>query len=89
VTTTARPPRVNVALMPAQLQHEWDLPRHLVHARGIGGGSFLRARLLRIERRLGIVAGLPLVDGISFVVIGVAASCLWSLGRRPACCARS
>jgi formate-dependent nitrite reductase membrane component NrfD len=72
VTTTARPPRVNVALMPAQLQHEWDL----YHATwftlmGIGGGMFLLARLLRIERRLGIVAGLPLVDVISFVVIGV------------------
>jgi len=83
VTTTARPPRVNVALMPAQLQHEWDL----YHATwftlmGIGGGMFLLARLLGIERRLGIVVGLPLVDVISFVVIGVGGLVLvWSLGR--------
>ena len=83
MTTTARPPRVNVALMPAQLQHEWDL----YHATwftlmGIGGGMFLLARLLGIERRLGIVVGLPLVDVISFVVIGVGGLVLvWSLGR--------
>jgi formate-dependent nitrite reductase membrane component NrfD len=69
--------------MPAQLQHEWDL----FHATwftlmGIGGGIFLLARLLRIEARLGIVFGLPLVDIISFVVIGVGGLVLvWSLGR--------
>jgi len=74
---------VNVALMPAQLQHEWDL----YHATwftlmGVGGGIFLLARLLRIERRLGTVLGLPLVDVISFVVIGVGGLVLvWSLGR--------
>src|SRR5207302_11124205 len=76
-------PRVNVALMPAQLQHEWDL----YHATwftlmGVGGGIFLLARLLRIERRLGLVLGLPLVDVISFVVLGVGRLVLvWSLGR--------
>jgi formate-dependent nitrite reductase membrane component NrfD len=69
--------------MPAQLQHEWDL----YHATwftlmGIGGGIFLLARLLGIERRLGIVFGLPLVDVISFVIIGVGGLVLvWSLGR--------
>jgi formate-dependent nitrite reductase membrane component NrfD len=72
-----------VALMPAQLQHEWDL----YHATwftlmGVGGGIFLIARLLRIEARLGAVFGLPLVDLISFVVIGVGGLVLvWSLGR--------
>jgi formate-dependent nitrite reductase membrane component NrfD len=70
-------------MMAAQLQHEWDL----YHATwftlmGIGGGIFLLARLLRIEQRLGIVFGLPLVDLISFVVIGVGGLVLiWSLGR--------
>jgi formate-dependent nitrite reductase membrane component NrfD len=72
-----------VALMPAQLQHEWDL----YHATwftlmGIGGGIFLVARLLRIERRLGVWLGLPAVDLVSFVVIGVGGLVLvWSLGR--------
>lgn len=76
-------PRVNVALMPAQLQHEWDL----YHATwftlmGIGGGIFLIARVLRVEQRLGVVLGLPLVDVISFAVIGVGGLVLvWSLGR--------
>jgi len=74
---------VNVALMPAQLQHEWDL----YHATwftlmGVGGGIFLLARLLRIERRLGVWLGLPVVDLISFVVIGIGGLVLvWSLGR--------
>jgi formate-dependent nitrite reductase membrane component NrfD len=69
--------------MPAQLQHEWDL----YHATwftlmGIGGGIFLLARLLRIEARLGVVLGVPLVDIVSFVVIGVGGLVLvWSLGR--------
>ena len=81
--TPPRAPRVNVALMPAQLQHEWDL----YHATwftlmGIGGGLFLLARLLRIERRLGVWLGLPVVDLVSFVVIGVGGLVLvWSLGR--------
>lgn len=82
---TPAPPesRRVVALMPAQLQHEWDL----FHATwftlmGIGGGIFLLARLLRIEARLGIVLGLPLVDVLSFVVIGAGGLVLvWSLGR--------
>jgi formate-dependent nitrite reductase membrane component NrfD len=69
--------------MPAQLQHEWDL----YHATwftlmGVGGGIFLLARLLRIERRLGVWLGLPVVDLVSFVVIGVGGLVLvWSLGR--------
>ena len=69
--------------MAAQLQHEWDL----YHATwftlmGIGGGIFLLARLLRIERDLGVWRGLPLVDLVSFVVIGVGGLVLvWSLGR--------
>jgi formate-dependent nitrite reductase membrane component NrfD len=72
-----------VALMPAQLQHEWDL----YHATwftlmGIGGGIFLLARLLRIERRLGVWLGLPVVDLVSFIVIGIGGLVLvWSLGR--------
>jgi formate-dependent nitrite reductase membrane component NrfD len=49
---------------------------------GIGGGIFLIARLLRIERQLGVVLGLPLVDVISFAVIGVGGLVLvGSLGR--------
>jgi formate-dependent nitrite reductase membrane component NrfD len=77
------PPRVNVALMPAQLQHEWDL----FHATwftlmGIGGGIFLLARLLRVEARLGVWFGIPAVDVVSFVLIGVGGLVLvWSLGR--------
>jgi formate-dependent nitrite reductase membrane component NrfD len=69
--------------MPAQLQHEWDL----YHATwftlmGVGGGVFLLARLLGIERRLGVWLGLPAVDLVSFVVIGVGGLVLvWSLGR--------
>src|SRR5205814_7521912 len=49
----AGPPRPSapIALMPAVLQHEWDL----YHATwftlmGVGGGIFLVARLLRVER---------------------------------------
>ncbi|MBI2493069.1 MAG: polysulfide reductase NrfD [Candidatus Rokubacteria bacterium] len=38
---------------------------------GVGGGIFLLARLLRAERRLGLWFGLPAVDLVSFVVIGV------------------
>ncbi len=81
--TGPQTPRVIVPMMAAQLQHEWDL----YHATwftlmGIGGGIFLLARLLRVERNLGIVFGLPLVDLISFVVIGVGGLVLiWSLGR--------
>jgi len=69
--------------MPAVLQHEWDL----YHATwftlmGIGGGIFLLARLLRLERGLGVWLGLPLVDLVSFAVISVGGLLLiWSLGR--------
>jgi formate-dependent nitrite reductase membrane component NrfD len=69
--------------MPAERQHEWDV----YHATwftlmGIGGGIFLLARLLRLEQYLGIVFGVPLVDVVSFVVIGVGGLVLvWSLGR--------
>ncbi|HEY2996305.1 MAG TPA: NrfD/PsrC family molybdoenzyme membrane anchor subunit [Methylomirabilota bacterium] len=72
-----------VALYPAELQHEWDL----YHATwftlmGIGGGIFLLARLLRLERGLGVWLGLPVVDLVSFVVISVGGLILiWSLGR--------
>jgi formate-dependent nitrite reductase membrane component NrfD len=75
--------RATVALMPAELQHEWDL----FHATwftlmGIGGGIFLLARLLRLEEDLGTAFGLPAVDLISFVVIGIGGLVLvWSLGR--------
>jgi len=78
----AAPPRA-IALMPAVLQHEWDL----YHATwftlmGIGGGIFLLARLLRLERGLGVWLGLPLVDLVSFAVISVGGLLLiWSLGR--------
>ena len=74
---------VQVPLMAAQLQEEWDL----YHATwftlmGIGGGVFLLARLLDLERHLGIWLGLPVVDLVSFVVIGVGGLVLiWSLGR--------
>jgi formate-dependent nitrite reductase membrane component NrfD len=79
----APPPRVVVPLVPAELQHEWDL----YHATwftlmGVGGGIFLLARLLGVERRLGVLLGLPLVDLVSFVTIGVGGLVLlWSLGR--------
>ena len=78
----AAPPRP-IALMPAVLQHEWDL----YHATwftlmGVGGGIFLLARLLRLERGLGVWLGLPLVDLVSFAVISVGGLLLiWSLGR--------
>ncbi len=78
----AGPPRA-IALMPAVLQHEWDL----YHATwftlmGIGGGIFLLARLLRLERGLGVWLGLPLVDLVSFAVISAGGLLLiWSLGR--------
>ena len=81
--TLSSAPRPVVALMPAQLQHEWDL----YHATwftlmGIGGGIFLVARLLRVERQLGVWLGLPVVDLVSFVVIAVGGLVLvWSLGR--------
>ena len=74
---------VKVALIPAQLQEEWDI----YHATwftlmGVGGGVFLLARLLGIEGRLGLWLGLPVVDLVSFVVIGVGGLVLiWSLGR--------
>ena len=70
-------------MMAAELQHEWDL----YHATwftlmGIGGGIFLIARLLRMERQLGVALGLPVVDVISFAVIGVGGLVLvGSLGR--------
>jgi formate-dependent nitrite reductase membrane component NrfD len=69
--------------MPAVLQHEWDL----YHATwftlmGVGGGVFLLARLLRLERGLGVWLGLPVVDLVSFVVISVGGLILIaSLGR--------
>jgi formate-dependent nitrite reductase membrane component NrfD len=72
-----------VALLAAELQTEWDL----YHATwftlmGIGGGIFLLSRLLRLPDRLGVWLGLPLVDLVSFVVIGVGGLVLlWSLGR--------
>jgi sulfite dehydrogenase (quinone) subunit SoeC len=88
---TAEPPRAAsltrppapIALMPAVLQHEWDL----YHATwftlmGVGGGIFLISRLLRVERELGVWLGLPVVDLLSFVVISVGGLILlWSLGR--------
>ena len=78
----AAPPRA-IALMPAVLQHEWDL----YHATwftlmGVGGGIFLLARLLRLERGLGVWLGLPVVDLVSFAVISAGGLLLiWSLGR--------
>ena len=72
-----------IALMPAVLQHEWDL----YHATwftlmGVGGGIFLLSRLMRLERGLGVWLGLPVVDLVSFAVIGVGGLILiWSLGR--------
>ena len=82
---TSRPPATPrpIALMPAVLQHEWDL----YHATwftlmGVGGGIFLLSRLLRLERGLGVWLGLPIVDLVSFAVISVGGLLLiWSLGR--------
>jgi len=70
-------------LMPAVLQHEWDL----YHATwftlmGVGGGIFLLSRLMRLERGLGDWLGLPVVDLVSFAVISAGGLLLiWSLGR--------
>ena len=78
----ATPPRA-IALMPAVLQHEWDL----YHATwftlmGVGGGIFLLSRLMRLERGLGVWLGLPVVDLVSFAVISAGGLLLiWSLGR--------
>jgi formate-dependent nitrite reductase membrane component NrfD len=75
--------RVTVPLLAAELQHEWDL----YHATwftlmGVGGGVFLLSRLLGLADRLGIWLGLPVVDLVSFAVIGVGGLVLlWSLGR--------
>ena len=72
-----------IALMPAVLQHEWDL----YHATwftlmGVGGGIFLLSRLMRLERGLGVWLGLPVVDLVSFAVISAGGLLLiWSLGR--------
>ena len=74
---------VDAPLIESQAQRHWDLP----HATwftlmGIGGGIFLLSRLLRLESRLGVLIGLPVVDLVSFVVIGVGGLVLiWSLGR--------
>jgi len=82
-TRSPAAPTRPIALMPAVLQHEWDL----YHATwftlmGIGGGIFLLARLLRVERGLGVWLGLPLVDLVSFAVISAGGLLLiWSLGR--------
>ncbi|HEU5194177.1 MAG TPA: NrfD/PsrC family molybdoenzyme membrane anchor subunit [Methylomirabilota bacterium] len=84
--TTARTPAVApraLTLMPAVLQHEWDL----YHATwftlmGVGGGIFLLSRLMRLERGLGVWLGLPVVDLVSFAVISAGGLLLiWSLGR--------
>ncbi len=74
---------VDAPLIASQVQQHWDIP----HATwftlmGVGGGIFLLARLLGIERRLGIWLGLPVVDLVSFVVIAVGGLVLiWTLGR--------
>ena len=74
---------VDAPLIAPEVQHHWDIP----HATwftlmGVGGGIFLLARLLGIERRLGIWLGLPVVDLVSFVVIAVGGLVLiWTLGR--------
>lgn len=70
-------------LIGAQVQDQWSLP----HATwftlmGVGGGIFLLARLLGLESRLGLWVGMPVVDLLSFVVIGVGGLILiWHLGR--------
>jgi phenylacetyl-CoA:acceptor oxidoreductase 27-kDa subunit len=84
---TKRPPESRSApkspVTPAQLQEEWDL----YHATwftlmGVGGGLFLLSRLLGLDHQLGLVLGLPVVDLLSFLVIGVGGLVLlWSLGR--------
>ncbi len=74
---------VDAPLIDSRVQQHWDIP----HATwftlmGIGGGIFLLARLLRLQSRLGLWRGLPVVDLVSFVVIGVGGLILiWSLGR--------
>jgi formate-dependent nitrite reductase membrane component NrfD len=59
-------------LIEAEVQRRWDIP----HATwftlmGVGGGVFLLSRLLDLEMRLGLWLGVPAVDIVSFVTIGV------------------
>jgi len=59
-------------MIPPVVQTLWDIPHAVWFAlMGVGGGIFLLARLLRLEMRLGIWLGLPLVDLLSFAVISI------------------
>jgi len=74
MSTASRPRRApqDAALIPAQAQNHWDVPHAVWFTlMGVGGGIFLLPRLMRIELRLGLWLGLPVVDLISFVVIGI------------------
>ncbi len=63
---------MDAPLIAPTVQQRWDVP----HATwftlmGLGGGVFLLARLLGLAMHLGLVFGLPVVDIVSFVAIGV------------------
>ena len=63
---------MDAPLIPAQVQTLWDAPHAVWFTlMGVGGGIFLLPRLMGLELRLGLWLGLPVVDLISFVVIGV------------------
>lgn len=60
-----------------KVQRVWDVP----HATwftlmGVGGGVFVIAHLLHLERALGSLFGLPLVDIVSFLAIAVGGAIL-------------
>ena len=70
----SRPRRapVDAPLIAAQVQDLWDVPHAVWFTlMGVGGGIFLLPRVMGIELRLGLWLGLPVVDLISFVVIGI------------------
>jgi formate-dependent nitrite reductase membrane component NrfD len=63
---------LEAALIDAQLQRRWDIHHATWFSlMGIGGGIFILSRLADLEMRLGLWLGLPLVDLVSFVAIGV------------------
>lgn len=63
---------MDAPLIAAQVQALWDVPHAVWFTlMGVGGGIFLVPRLMDLELRLGLWLGLPVVDLISFVVIGV------------------
>ena len=58
--------------MRTRVQRVWDAPHAAWFSlMGIGGGLFILARLMGLSRELGLWFGLPAVDIVSFLAIGV------------------